>query len=67
VVELPLLAVRKPNNPISDYQLGDDAVHGRFVIETRHRRHDWEVIVEPDPLELLLVVVTAYAIERRQQ
>jgi len=45
----------------------DDVVYGRVVIETRHRRHDWEVIVEPDPVELLLVVVTAYAIERRQQ
>ena len=45
----------------------DDVVYGRFVVETRHRRHNWEVIVEPDPVELLLVVVTAYAIERRQQ
>ncbi len=41
-----------------------DVVEGRWVIETRHRRHPWEVIVEPDPSESLLVVVTAYPIDR---
>jgi len=45
----------------------DDVVDGRFVIETRHRRHAWEVVVEPDSRELLLVVVTAYPVEGRQQ
>ena len=38
-------------------------VEGRWVIETRHRRHRWHVIVEPDPVEHLLVVVTAYSVE----
>jgi hypothetical protein len=37
-----------------------DAVPGRWVIETRHHDGGWEVIVEPDQLERLLVVVTAY-------
>ncbi len=37
-----------------------DVVEGRWVIETRHRRHPWEVIVEPDKGNKLLVVVTAY-------
>ena len=37
-----------------------EAVEGRFVIETRHRGRGWEVVVEPDHTELLLVVVTAY-------
>ena len=40
-----------------------DVVHGRWVIETRHARKDWEVIVEPDNVQRLLVVVTAYPVE----
>ena len=38
-----------------------DVVADRWVIETRHRHRAWEVIVEPDPEEQLLVVVTAYS------
>jgi hypothetical protein len=41
-----------------------DVVEGRWVIETRHRRSQWNVIVEPDPSESLLVVVTAYPVDR---
>ena len=37
-----------------------DVVEGRWVIEVRHRRRAWEVIVEPDVDRQLLVVVTAY-------
>ena len=40
-----------------------DVVDGRFVIETRHRRVDWEVIVEPDEVVHSLVVITAYAVD----
>jgi len=40
-----------------------DVIEGRWVIETRHRQQNWEVIVEPDPVERLLVVVTAYSTE----
>jgi len=39
----------------------NDVAEGRFVIETNHRRTPWEVIVEPDEIDELLVVVTAYA------
>jgi hypothetical protein len=39
-----------------------DVAEGRFVIETRHNRVSWEVIVEPDEMDHLLVVVTAYPI-----
>ena len=35
-----------------------DVVEDRFVIETRHKRRRWEVVVEPDETDLLLVVVT---------
>jgi hypothetical protein len=40
----------------------EDIVEGRWVIETRHRRRAWEVIVEPDQERQLLVVVTAYPV-----
>ena len=39
-----------------------DVVEGRWVTATRHRRHPWEVIVEPDIEQTLLVVVTAYPV-----
>jgi hypothetical protein len=39
-----------------------DAVEGRFVVETEHKRSPWEVIVEPDEMDHLLVVVTAYPV-----
>jgi hypothetical protein len=42
----------------------EDVVGGRWVVETRFRRQRWEVIVEPDEAERLLVVITAYKVER---
>ena len=35
-------------------------VQDRWIIQTRHGTRPWEVIVEPDPLEEVLVVITAY-------
>jgi hypothetical protein len=35
---------------------------GRWVVETRHAGHAWEIIVEPAPQEKVLVVVTAYPV-----
>jgi hypothetical protein len=40
----------------------EDVLPGRFVIETRLRGRPWEVVVEPDDVEHLLVVVTAYGV-----
>ena len=37
-----------------------DFVEGRWIIETHHRHHAWAVVVEPDYLERLVVVITAY-------
>ena len=37
-----------------------DVVAGRFVIEALLRGRHWQIIVEPDPDDRLLVVVTAY-------
>lgn len=39
-----------------------DEYYGRFVVEIRYHQVDWEVIVEPDFEEQLLVIVTAYPI-----
>ena len=41
-----------------------DVVEGRWVIATHRRQQPWAVIVEPDPEAQLLVVVTAYPVER---
>jgi len=43
--------------------LRQDVVPGRWIVETRHRRKPWEVIVEPDSDIQLLVVITAYPVE----
>jgi hypothetical protein len=40
-----------------------DVVEGRWVIATHHCQQLWHIIVEPDPVEQLLVVVTAYPVE----
>jgi hypothetical protein len=37
-----------------------DVVEGRFVVECPLRGRRWHVIIEADPEESLLVVVTAY-------
>ena len=37
-----------------------DIVEERWVISTQHKRHAWEIIVEPDDIEKLLIIVTAY-------
>ena len=39
-----------------------DEIEGRYVIQTRHRRDDWHIIVEPDEEDHLLVVVTAFPV-----
>jgi hypothetical protein len=39
-----------------------DVAEGRWVIRVRHKRRDWEVIVEPDFDQKLLLVVTAYPV-----
>lgn len=44
-----------------------DAVAGRWIIETRHSRRAWDVIVEPLAAEQLLLVVTAYPLENTRK
>ncbi len=39
-------------------------VESRFMIQTTHRGRPWIVIVEPDPDEQLLVIVTVYESRR---
>ncbi len=40
-----------------------DVVEGRWVIQAKHNRQPWEIIVEPDADASLLVFVTAYMVE----
>jgi hypothetical protein len=44
-----------------------DFVEGRWVIETRHRRRKWEVVVEPDETARVVVVITAYPLVRKRR
>jgi len=37
-----------------------DVIEGRWIIVTQHRYRSWEIIVEPDSIEKLLVIITAY-------
>lgn len=53
--------LRKMMQTASKYR--HDLVEGRWVIEARGGRRDWEVIVEPDPHMRLLVIVTAYPLD----
>ncbi|MGD0525161.1 MAG: DUF4258 domain-containing protein [Polyangiaceae bacterium] len=39
------------------------AVDGRFVVDVRHRRRPWVVVVEPDRERRRILVITAYAKE----
>jgi hypothetical protein len=39
-----------------------DYVPGRWVVETKHRRQKWEIIVEPDFDEKKVVIITAYKV-----
>jgi hypothetical protein len=39
-----------------------DVVPGRWLIDTMHRRRRWQIIVEPDAIDRLLVVITAYPV-----
>jgi hypothetical protein len=38
----------------------NDIEEGRFVIVSRFKNKDWEIIVEPDHFEKIVVVITAY-------
>jgi hypothetical protein len=43
-------------------EFAPDVVAGRFLIESPLRGRRWHIIVEPDSVESLLVVVTAYPV-----
>jgi hypothetical protein len=40
--------------------LRPDVVEGRWIVETTHLRHRWEVVVEPDWALQRLVIITAH-------
>lgn len=39
-----------------------DATPGRWIVETKHERRHWEVVVQPDDATEALIVVTAYPV-----
>jgi hypothetical protein len=41
-----------------------DDVEGRWVVDATHAQQAWAVIVEPDADEKVLVVITAYPVEK---
>ena len=40
-----------------------DIEEGRFKIKSNFKTNEWEIIVEPDYQEKILVLVTAYSVE----
>ena len=65
----PHLEKRMEDRDFSEVDLRTMLEHARghrpdvvFVIETELKRSLWEVIVEPDEMDHLLVVVTAYPV-----
>jgi hypothetical protein len=44
----------------------EDILERRVVIDARHGGRPWEIIVEPDEVRQLLVVITAYPVERAE-
>jgi hypothetical protein len=53
--------LRRMMEHASDFR--EDIEGRRWIIEVRHGRQPWVVIVEPDETAQLLVVVTAYPVE----
>ena len=47
--------------------LRPDVEEGRWVIASQHHRQRWEIVVEPDEAERVLVVITAYPVVRRRR
>jgi len=47
--------------------LRPDVEERRWVVAARLRRRPWEMIVEPDEAERVLVVITAYPVVRRRR
>ena len=42
--------------------LTQDVEPGRWVVETKRDSQTWQVIVEPDSIDKLLVVITAFPV-----
>ena len=43
--------------------LREDIILERWVVISSFESRSWEIIVEPDPVERLLVVITAYPVD----
>ena len=38
----------------------DGRLEGRWIVDTVHQKEPWEIVVEPDHADRVIVVVTAY-------
>jgi hypothetical protein len=47
---------------MSAQTIRSDIVAGRWIVSAFHQRRRWEIILEPDIEERVLVVVTAYPV-----
>jgi hypothetical protein len=44
------------------YAFRRDVVPGRWLVQTRHRRSRWEIVVEPDVQSQIVLVISAYPV-----
>lgn len=44
-------------------ELREDAEPGRWIVQTSHESNRWQVVVEPDVTDRLIVVITAFPVE----
>jgi hypothetical protein len=42
------------------HAIDPDVAPGRFLVRTKHAGRNWEIVVEPDPVDRVVVIVTAY-------
>jgi len=47
----------------SAMSLREDEEPGRWIVQGMHGSREWEIIVEPDVVERILVVITAYPVD----
>ena len=57
--------LRRMMEKATEYRRGPK--QGRWILSTKNQGRRWEVIVEPNPADELLEVITAYAVKKRRR
>lgn len=47
----------------SAIEIRPDEEPGRWIVEATHESRRWEIVLEPESAEHLLIVITAYPVE----